>query len=213
MQTISFLRALVPLACAVLLAACSAAADNPYARIKDAPLVRASLHTVTLVSADAAVVGRVRQDGYSPLPPAPNYPGAVRVEAALWKVPEDVASQPLVFMAPRGRGPNVRVLTAPLAGELPEVDSAVIEAFYRNVLGTAVPQWPGSISLPSTAKVRAWTFLIDNVVEARRRLREAGIPVTFDAVAITTAYLGDHKLLGIMAPDGVIIELVETAAH
>ena len=189
MRTISFLRVVVPLVGAGLLssgllAGCSPGADNPYAAIKGAPLVRATAHTVTLVSAEATLVDRLRQDGYAPMPAAPNYPGAVRVEAALWKVPEDVAANPLVFMAPNGRGPNVRILATP-------------------------PVAP----LPAGARVQAWTFLIDDVLVARRQLREAGIPIDFDAVAITTAYLGDHKLLGIKAPDGVILELVETAAR
>jgi hypothetical protein len=76
-----------------------------------------------------------------------------------------------------------------------------------------VPRWPGSFGLPAGARVQVWTFLIDDVLVARRQLREAGIPIDFDAVAITTAYLGDHKLLGLKAPDGVILELVETAAR
>jgi hypothetical protein len=211
MQTNRFLRTLACLAAACL-AACSPA-DNPYASIKDPPLVRATLHTLTLVGADAGLADRLRQDGFVAMPQAPNYPGGVRVEAALWKVPEDVAAAPVVFMAPGGRGTHVRLLNAPARGNAPAANPRVIDDFYRKVLGTGVPEWPGSLSLPPAARIHAWTFLIDDVLAAKRRLREAGIPVTFDAVAITTAYLGDHKLLGITAPDGVIIELVETAAH
>jgi hypothetical protein len=51
------------------------------------------------------------------------------------------------------------------------------------------------------------------VVEANKRLRANDIPVVFDPVSITTAYLGDHKAMAIRAPDGTIVELVETAAQ
>jgi hypothetical protein len=34
--------------------------------------------------------------------------------------------------------------------------------------------------------------------------------VTFDPVAITTAYLGDHRTMGILAPDGAVIERCRT---
>jgi hypothetical protein len=218
MQTISFLRVVVPLVGAGLMAftsmtGCSPRVDNPYATIKDAPLVRATPHTVTLVGSDAALVDRLRQDGYAPMPSVPNYPGSVRVQASLWKVPETVASAPVVLLAPAGRGLNIRLLAALPAEPAEPAEPAVLEAFYRNVLGSDLPQWPGAFSLPSAARVQVWTFLIDDVLAARRRLREAGIPITFDAVAITTAYLGDHKLLGIVAPDGVIVELVETTAQ
>ena len=48
---------------------------------------------------------------------------------------------------------------------------------------------------------------------ANKRLRESDIPVVYDPVRITTAYLGDHWTMAIRAPDGTIIELVETAAQ
>ena len=218
MQTISFLRVVAPLVGAGLLACgglmgCAPRVDNPYAAIKDAPLVKATPHTVTLATTDPALGDRLREDGYAPMPSVPNYPGSVRVQAALWKVPETVASAPVVLLAPAGRGLNVRLLATPPAAPGSAVEPALLEAFYRNVLGTAVPQWPGNSSLPAAARVQVWTFLIDDVLAARRRLREAGIPITFDAVGITTAYLGDHKLLGIVAPDGVIVELVQTTAQ
>ena len=218
MQTISFLRVVAPLIGAGLLACgalpgCAPRVDNPYAAIKDPPLVKATPHTVTLASTDTTVVDRLRQDGYAPMAPVPNYPGSVRVQAALWKVPEAAASAPVVLLAPDGPGLNVRVLVTPPAAPGPPAEPALLEALYRNVLGTAVPDWPGNSLLPAAARVQVRTFLIDDVLEARRRLRDAGIPITFDAVAITTAYLGDHKLLGIVAPDGVIVELVETTAQ
>lgn len=212
MQTNCFLRTLAGLAATAFLAGC-APADNPYAAIKDPPLVRATLHTLTLVGADAAVADRLREDGFMQMPPAPNYPGAVRVESALWKVPEEAMAAPVVLLAPSGRGTNVRLLMTSAPAVPPVVDERAVDAFYRNVLGTAVPQWPGSRSLPPAARIHGATFFIDDVLAAKRRLRDAGIPLTFDAVAITTAYLGDHKLLGITAPDGAIIELVESAAH
>jgi hypothetical protein len=211
MRTNAFLRALVAVA-GGLLAACSAA-DNPYASIKEPPLVKASLHTVTVVGAEPAFAEQLRQQGFSSAPPAPNYPGSVRVLAALWKVPEAAASAPVVLVAPAGRGPNVRLLSEPVPENPPAADAGVLEDFYRNVLGTEIPRWPAGVSVPAGARAHVWTFLIDDVVSARRRLREAGIPIAFDAVAITTAYFGDHKLLGITAPDGAIVELVETAAH
>jgi hypothetical protein len=58
-----------------------------------------------------------------------------------------------------------------------------------------------------------WTYLVPNVLAASKRLRESGIPVVYDPVKITTAYLGDHKTMAIRAPDGTIIELVETASQ
>jgi hypothetical protein len=44
-------------------------------------------------------------------------------------------------------------------------------------------------------------------------LRGAGIPVTFEPVAITTSYLGDHRTMAIQAPDNTVIELVQNAAQ
>lgn len=214
MQTHAFLRALAPLASLVLLAACSPREPGPYEAIQDAPVVQARLHTVTLVSTDSGVAERLKRDGYSEAPPAPNYPGSLRVLPALWKVPEEVAAKPSIFMAPAGRGPNVRILETPPPEKAPSaVDGKVLEAFYRNVLGSAVPRWPERGELPASARIHAWTFLVDDIVATRDRLRTAGIPITFNAVGITTAYLGDHKLLGLTAPDGVIVELVQTAAH
>jgi hypothetical protein len=81
------------------------------------------------------------------------------------------------------------------------------------VLGTDVPELPAGISRDSTLRVQAWTFLVPSVVEASRRLRENGIPVVFDAAALTTPYLGDHRTMAIRAPDGTIVQLVETAAR
>ena len=49
MQTSSFRRVLAALLLAAL-ASCSGTSDNPYAAIKDPPLVQAQLHTVTLAT-------------------------------------------------------------------------------------------------------------------------------------------------------------------
>jgi hypothetical protein len=149
------------------------------------------------------------------MPPVPNYPGAVRVEAALWKVPEEVAAAPVVLAASSGRGFNERYLimvpTVP-AGPLADPDSRVVVDFYAKVLGDVVTSRPGGPGRPAN-RIHSLTYLVDDVVAAKRSLQAAGIPITFSPVAITTAYFGDHKLLGITAPDGIIIELVETAAH
>jgi hypothetical protein len=209
MQTNSFLRTVAAMAAAGTLAACSSA-DNPYAAIKDPPLLKATLHTVTLQSADGAVIEQRVQQGFTRMPEAPNYPGSVRVEAALWKVPEDVAAAPVVLLASAG-GVNHRFLVMAPApakdGPIPDFSAE----FYETVLGADTNSWADAVTAP--ARLHALTFMVDDILAARKKLQEAGIPITFSPVAITTAYLGDHKLLGITAPDGVIIELVETAAQ
>jgi len=210
MQTNSFLRALVALTAAGVLAACSSA-DNPYASIKDPPLLKATLHTITFQVADASAI---QDHGFTRMPAATNYPGAARVEAALWKVPEEVAAAPIVLAAPAGQGTNERYLVMapavpaePVAGR----DSRMVRDFYENVLGSGVISASGS--QPAAARLHSLMYFVDDVVAAKNKLRDAGIPISFSPVAITTTYLGDHKLLGITAPDGVIIELVEAAAH
>jgi hypothetical protein len=209
MQTRNLRRALVALAVAVLLAACTRSADNPYSKIQNSPLVQASLHTVTLVSGDPAVVERLRKDGYTPAPAGPNYPASISVEAALWNVPDPIAAQAALFMAPAGRGLDVRVLPMPPQALRAPVDAATEEAFFKNVLGTGVPQWP----LADHVGVQAWTYFVDDVVAASKRLREGGITVVFEPVATTTAYLGDHRTMGIRAPDGTVIELAQSRAQ
>jgi hypothetical protein len=210
MQTNAFLRAFAALVAAGGLAACSSA-DNPYASIEDPPLLKATLHTLTFQVADASAI---QDHGFTRLPPGTNYPGAARVEAALWKVPEEVAAAPIVLAAPAGQGVHERYLVMPPSAPVApaaEQDSRVIRDFYERVLGSAVPS--GSGSEPAGARLHSVMYMVDYVVAAKNKLREAAIPVTFSPVAITTAYLGDHKLLGITAPDGIIIELVEAAAH
>jgi hypothetical protein len=80
------------------------------------------------------------------------------------------------------------------------------------VLGSDVPELPQGIEAAEGLRVRVWTYRVPDVVETNKRLRANNIPVVFDPVDITTAYLGDHKAMAIRAPDGTIVELVETAA-
>ncbi|HET9475211.1 MAG TPA: hypothetical protein VFO82_15030 [Steroidobacteraceae bacterium] len=215
MQTKYLCGALATLQFTVMLAGCSQSADNPYSKVQDPPLVRATLHTATIASPDAALAKQLAAAGYSYTPLISNYPAAVRVEALLWKVPEDFAATSIVLMAGSAGGPNLRMLIMPAAAVAPpvEVDAKVEEAFYRNVLGVDVPRLPDRVNLAGDARVQVWTYFVDDVVAASRRFREAGIAVTFDPVAITTAYLGDHRVMGIQAPDGTVIELVQSATQ
>ena len=213
MQTKNFCGVLASISFAAVLLGCSPAADNPYSKIQDPPLVSASLHTVTVVSPDAAPLETLQREGFTLAPFPSNYPASVPVEALLWKVPETVAANPAVLMAAGGKGPNVRVLVTPAAAAVTAVDPDVEKAFFRNVLGSDVPRWPGHTPLPAGARVQVWTYFVPDVVAAKRRLRAAGIPVPFEPVAITTAYLGDHRTMGIGAPDGTVIELVQNVAQ
>jgi hypothetical protein len=76
-----------------------------------------------------------------------------------------------------------------------------------------VPRFPTTGELPDGVRVHAWTFSIPNVLEARRLLRAANIPVIFNPVGLTTPMFGDHRMLAIRAPDGAIVELIETTAN
>jgi len=194
-----------------LLAGCSRA-DNPYAKIADGPLVTGTLHTVTFATDDTTLVARLEKEGYSVLSFAPNYQAAIHVESLLWDVPEDVAGKVAILKAPAG-GPDLRVLTMAPKPPAPAADSAVLRDFYRNVLGTDVPRWPAKGARADNVRVRVWTYLIPDVLGARRKLREHAIPTASEPVAITTPYLGDEKILTLNAPDGVIVELVQTAAQ
>ena len=212
MQTRNSRRALASISLAAILLGCSPAAVNPFLKIQDPPLVNASLHTVTIVSPDAAPIESLQKEGFTLASFPSNYPASVPVEALLWKVPEAAAANPAVLMAAAGKSPNVRVLVTPAMAAVTAVDPDVEKAFFRNVLGSDVPRWPGSTPLPSGTRVQVWTYFVADVVAAKRRLRAAGIPLTFDPVAITTAYLGDHRTMGILAPDGAVVELVQNAA-
>jgi hypothetical protein len=209
--------ALAALQLALILSGCSRPADNPYSKIQDPPLVSASLHTVTVTSPDPSLVDALQKQGFTLASLASNYPASVRVEALLWKVSGDAAANPRLLMAAGGSGPHVRVLSVPAAASAAPpakpVDPAIEQAFFRNGLGTDVPRLPDGAALPDGARVQVWTYFINDVLAARRRFREAGIPVTFDPVDITTAYLGDHRVMGIQAPDGTVIELVQNVAQ
>jgi len=212
MQTSHFSRLLTGLL-PLLAAACSGTSDNPYANLEDPPLVEARLHTVTLVSGSEAMASRIIAQGYVATPLAPNYPQANAVEASIWGVPEPVAEKVQLFKPAISGAPDLRLLVMPLAARGRTADQGTERAFFRNVLGTDVPQWPLPGKADDQARVQVWTYLVPDVLEASKRLRASGIPVIYDPVAITTSYLGDYKSLAIRAPDGTVVHLVETAAQ
>jgi hypothetical protein len=193
------------------LAACSDSPD-PWSSMPDPPLVQGTLHTVTIAGETSRARAQARDAGYSALAFPPNYPAASRVEASLWDVPEPVAGAAALFRSP-GKGPDLRMLEMPLAARGMPAGSRSERSFYRNVLGAEVPAWPAGIERHPGLRVQAWTFIVPSVVEASGRLRENGIAVVYDAVSLTTPYLGDHKTMAVRAPDGTIVQLVETAAQ
>jgi hypothetical protein len=212
MQTPKICRVLAGLVLTSWLVGCTGSTDRPYASLKDVPLAPAKLHAVTLVTDDATLSQLLTRKGYAALSFRANYPASDRVEASLWSVPEPVVARAAHFRAPAG-APDIRVLVMELAARGREADAATNQAFFRNVLGSEVPKPPQGIELTQSIRVQVWTYLVPSVAEANKRLRANDIPVVFDPVSITTAYLGDHKTMAIRAPDGTIIELVETAAH
>jgi hypothetical protein len=212
MQVQNFCRALPGLLLALAGAACGTA-DHPYSKFADPPLVRATLHTVTLASDTDAIGEVVRQAGYTAAMLPPNYPQADSVEASIWGVPEPVAVKAAHFKATAPGAPDVRVLVLPLAAKGRTAASNVNEAFFRNVLGTGVPEWPLTSAQPGNVRIQVLTYLVPNIVEASKRLRANGIPVVYDPVGITTSYLGDHRTLAIRSPDGTVVQLVEAAAQ
>jgi len=193
-------------------ASCSRTSENPYAAIKNAPLLLATLHTVTLATDGPEVAEELQVKGFAPVHFPSNYPASDSVESSLWSVPEAAVGSAAYFRGPDAGSVTVRVLKMALAANGPPADSPVEKAFFRNVLGTDVPTWPPAITRSGKVRVQVWTFLIPDVVLANKRLRENGIPVVYPPVGITTAYLGDHKTMAIRAPDGTIIELVQTLA-
>jgi hypothetical protein len=194
------------------LTACSGGSDNPYASLKNPPLLNAVLHTVTLATDGPRVAEELQAKGYAPMKFGSNYPVSDPVESSLWSVPEPVAVTAAHFKAPGTEVANVRVLKMALAASSRTADSAVEQAFFRNVLGADVPAWPEGVARTDKVRVQVWTYRVPDVAAANKRLRENGIPVIYDPAGITTAYLGDHKTMAIRAPDGTIVELVETAA-
>jgi hypothetical protein len=213
MTTSNFRRALAGLCLTVLLVACTGSADNPYSTLKDPPLVPARLHAVTLVSDDAAYAQTLQEAGFTAITFPTNYPVSDGVEANIWNVTVPAVAGAVHLKAPGAGAPDVRVLVMELPAKNQQADSATEKAFFRNVLGSDVPALPAGIQIRDGVRVQVWTFLIPGVLDANKRLRANGIPVVFDPVAITTGYLGDHKTMAIRAPDGAIVELVETASQ
>lgn len=205
MQTLPIRRSLAVLLCVCVFAACS--------RDDDPPILRATLRSVTLSSTSEAVGARLQDLGYQRATFAANYPGTTRVHALLWEVPEETVGKALEFTAPAKDPAHVRVLLVESTGERPTVSGAELTKFYRGVLGIDVPRFPADGELPEGVRVHAWTLAIPDVVEARNRLREANIPVVFSPVALTSPIFGDHKMLAIRAPDGVLVELIQATAN
>jgi hypothetical protein len=213
MPTPNICRVLAGLVLTSWLASCTGSTDSQYASLKDVPLTPAKLHAVTLVTDDATLSRLLTAKGYAAVSFTANYPASNRVEASLWSVPEPVVARTAHFRASVAGEPDIRVLVMELAARGREADAATNRAFFRNVLGSEVPKLPQGIEATEGIRVQVWTYLVPSVVEANKRLRANNIPVVFDPVAITTAYFGDHKTMAIRAPDGTIVELVETAAE
>jgi hypothetical protein len=213
MQTPNFRRVLAGVLLTCLLFGCTGSTDDQYASLKDVPLAPARLHAVTVVTDDATLSQLLAKKGYTAMTFTSNYPASDRVEASLWSVPEPVVARAAHLKGPAADSPDLRVLVMELAAKGREAEAATNRAFFRNVLGSDVPELPQGIEATESVRVKVWTYLIPNVVEANKRLRANNIPVVFDPVSITTAYLGDHKAMAIRAPDGTIVELVEKMAR
>jgi hypothetical protein len=213
MQTPNFRRVLAGVLLTCLLFGCTGSTDDQYASLKDVPLAPARLHAVTVVTDDATLSQLLAKKGYTAMTFTSNYPASDRVEASLWSVPEPVVARAAHLKGPAADSPDLRVLVMELAAKGREAEAATNRAFFRNVLGSDVPQLPQGIEATESVRVKVWTYLIPDVVEANKRLRANNIPVVFDPVSITTAYLGDHKAMAIRAPDGTIVELVEKMAR
>ncbi len=205
MQTSPIRRSFAVLLCVFVFAACS--------RSDDPPVLQATVRSVALSSASGDVGARLRDWGYQPVTFAANYPGTTRVHALLWQVPEEVVEKSLEFAAPARVPAHARVLVVESSAERPAASGSDLEKFYRGVLGIDVPRFPASAELSDGARVHAWTMAVPDILEARNRLREANVPVVFNPVALTSPVFGDHKMLAIRAPDGVIVELIETTAN
>ena len=213
MQTPNFRRVLAGVVLTSLLFGCSGSTDNQYASLKDVPLAPGRLHAVTVVTDDASLSQLLAKKGYTAMTFTSNYPASDRVEASLWSVPEPVVARAAHLKGPAADSPDLRVLVMELAAKGRDAEAATNRTFFRNVLGSDVPELPQGIEATESVRVKVWTYLIPDVVEANKRLRSNNIPVVFDPVSITTAYLGDHKTMAIRAPDGTIVELVETLAR
>jgi hypothetical protein len=212
MQSLPGLRQAFAAAAWVALAACGSS-DTPYDRLPDPPLVQARLHAVTLVSPSGAAAERILEAGYTAVRLAPNYDRAVAVEASIWDVSETAAAAVQDFKPSRPGAPDLRLLVAVPGSPPRPAQARVEESFFRNVLGVQKPGWPLPGSPSDELRVQVWTYLVPDIVAATRRLREGGIPVNYGPVGLTTAYLGDHRTVAIRAPDGAVVQLVETRAQ
>jgi hypothetical protein len=188
-------------------------ADNPYSKLPNPPLVPGRLHTITLVSDARTIVEAMTGAGYTAARLPPNYQQADAVQASIWSVPEKVAVAAEHFAAASADAPDLRLLVMPLAAKGRVAEADINRAFFRNVLGSDVPAWPLPGAQPRNVRIQVLTYLVPNIVEASKRMRANGIPVIYDPVAITTAYLGDHRTLAIRAPDGTVVQLVQTASQ
>jgi hypothetical protein len=202
---------MLPLVLVACLAGCTNAND-PYAKIENPPLVQGRLHTVTLVSDDPLLAQQVQAAGYVARSFPPNYPEADEVLGILWDVPAPVAKNATVYAAP-APGPNLRLLVQPLPPAAAPADAAVERSFFRNVLGSDVPQWPAKVPRAANVRVQVWTYQVPSILEARKRLRASAIPPVTEPVGITTPSMGDQKSMSLRAPDGAIVELIEAAAQ
>jgi hypothetical protein len=211
MRIQNFLQGSLGISVLLLVAACGSS-DNPYARLKDPPLIQARLATVTLVSDSDSIVDALSKGGLTAVALRPNYQQADAVEASIWSVAEPVAAKARYFKAASHGNPDIRLLVMPLAARGRTAVASVDEGFFRNVLGSDVPAWPLGGTQPDNVRVLVWGYEVPSILDASRRLRENGIPVIYDAVAITTSYSGTHKTLAIRAPDGTVVQLVEASA-
>jgi hypothetical protein len=196
---------------ALALAACGTA-DEPYSKFKDPPLVQGTLHVITLVSDTGERASEIVAEGFTPVTLRPNYQQADAVEASIWGVPEPVAAAVQHFKGPPGKA-DLRLLVMPLAARGRKADADVDRAFFRNVLGVDVPEWPLRRPADDHARVQVWTYFVPDILVASRRMRENGIPIIYDPVGITTSYLGDHRTFAVRAPDGTVVQLVQNSTR
>ena len=214
MQTTRVCRVLGAVLLAAL-ASCSGSSDNPYTAHQE-PAARAGPaahrdagHRQFRASPKSSR-RRVTRRFSSPL----TIPASVSVEASLWSVPEPVAASATHFKVARGGrsqpagAPDGAGRGQPVGGFCGGQGVLQKRAGQRTCRAGRRQS-----SGPDKVRVQVWTYLIPDVLAANKRLRESGIPVVYDPVRITTAYLGDHKTMAIRAPDGTIIELVETASQ
>jgi hypothetical protein len=177
-----------------------------------APIVTSDLHTVTLIAAqplDAALVAL----GYTRVALPPNYPQSIPVEAGVWDVPVEAAGAASYWQPAEPGAPRVRAIAA----EVPirsDSNPGADEAFYREVLNTAVPSWLANAKLPEGARIHALTWLTGvSTMDIRNQLRASKSHIVYGPVAISTPYLGDHEVISVRSPGGVIVELVRNSSQ